>query len=533
MLNHNASSLSANDSSAPRATTPLGILEGLHDSESNLDLYLGVPFAQPPVGALRWKAPQPMQKWDDIREAKKFGPRPVQAPVFGDMSFRSEIMSEDCLYLNIWAPSEASEELYPVLLYFYGGGAVAGGSSERRYDGASMAKQGIVSITCNYRLNLFGYLSHPELSEEAPYHSSGNYGYLDQNAALKWVRDNIEAFGGDPSRITIAGESAGSISVSAQMASPLSRDMIAGAIGQSGAAIPPTMAPIPLSEAEQVGVEFFESAGIENLDAARSMDTDSIFDAYVNSQRFGFPGVIDGYFLPDSLINIYSSGEQAQVPLMLGWTSAEIPGMAFMQGAPYTTEAFIEKVHQTYPEDAEQVLALYPHADAQEVERSATDLAADRFIVYSTWKWFDLQRKHSEAPVYRYRFDKVRPPLKDTSLVSGLAGGTVKKSDAAPPPPPPFGASHASEIEYVLGNLYLTDEYDWKEIDQQVSDQAIGYFARFVKTGDPNGSGAANWPSASAEDPTPAVMHLDVEPQAVEAPNDKRFQFMDDYFQRK
>jgi len=526
------SQMNAQEMPSVQVQTQNGVLEGVHDADRALDIFLGVPFAQPPVGALRWKAPQPLDDWEGILEAKAFGPGPVQAPVFGDMRFRRPSMSEDCLYLNVWAPADASKhaEKYPVLLYFYGGGCVAGDGSEPRYDGASMAQRGVISVTCNYRLALFGFLAHPELSAESAYHGSGNYGFLDQNAALRWVRDNIEAFGGDPDRITIAGESAGSISVSMHMASPLSRDLIAGAIGQSGAAIKPTMAPVPLATAEEIGKEFFQSLGIENLEEARAMDTDTIFQAYVAKKRFGFPGVIDGYFLEESLVDTFAAGAQSQVPLMLGWTSAEIPGMAFMQGTPYTPENFVAKVKQAYPKDFEQLLELYPHCNEQEVERSATDLAAAGFIVYSTWKWSELHRKHSDAPVYRYQFDKIRPPLKDATLQSGLAGGTVKRQGDAPAAPKPFGASHASEIESVLGNLYLTDEYAWEPVDYEVSNTALGFFSQFVKTGNPNGEGLPTWPAAKGE--VPEVMHIDVDSEAKPSEKEAQLEYLDTIFQR-
>lgn len=214
-----------------------------------MKIFKGVPFAAPPVGDLRWKEPQPVVKREGVYKADHFGPRPMQANVFGDMNFRSDSMSEDCLYLNIWTPAETGDEKLPVLVYFYGGGLVAGSGCEPRYAGESMARRGIVSITVNYRLGIFGFLAHPELTKESPNHSSGNYGYLDQNAALKWVKTNISAFGGDPGRITIAGESAGSSSVSAQLCSPLSKDLIAGAIASSGSLLG-TLPPAKLAEGE-------------------------------------------------------------------------------------------------------------------------------------------------------------------------------------------------------------------------------------------------------------------------------------------
>lgn len=521
-------SLAAQVHSFPvQKTIKNGIIEGRYDVVSGLQEYFGIPFAKPPVGELRWKAPQPVENWTGVKETKNFAPAAVQARVFGDMSFRSDGMSEDCLYLNVWTPATRNVKDLPVLVYFYGGGFVAGDGSEPRYDGASMAKKGIVTVTVNYRLNIFGFFAHPELSAEAPYKASGNYGLLDQVAALKWVQDNIAVFGGDPKKVTIAGESAGSISVSAQMSSPLSKGMIAGAIGESGAAINPTMAPVSLAEAEKIGADFAKNAGYPTLAELRKLSTLEVYEIYTESRRFGFPTVLDGYFYPKTIPEIFEAKEQAQVPLLLGWNSAEIPGMAVMQGQPYTEENYVKKVKELYPEDYAEVLKLYPHGSAKEIELSATALASDRFIAYSTWKWFDLHRKNSSQPVYRYLYSKLRPPLVDQTLASGLAGGTVKKDSNTPPPPQAVGAPHACEIEYCMGNLHLVKDYAWTEEDYKVSETMQNYFANFIKTGNPNGTGLPEWPAAKAADATPPVMIIDVESKAVNAKDDGRYLFLD------
>lgn len=503
-----------------------GIIEGNYDTKTGIQTYFGIPFAKPPVGDLRWKAPQPVDNWTGVKQTKQFGPRPMQTAVFGDMSSRSNGVSEDCLYLNVWTPAKRNTKGLPVLLYYYGGGNVAGDGSEPRYDGEALAKKGIVVVTCNYRLNIFGFLAHPELTAEAPYKASGNYGMLDQNAALKWIKRNIEQFGGDPNKITLAGESAGSIAVSCQMASPLSKGLISGAIGESGASINPTMPPVPLKEGEKQGVEFMQKAGIKSIKDLRAMSTRDIYELYNESRRFGFPIVIDNYFLPKSLTEIFNANEQAQVPLLVGWNSAEIPGMAFMQGQPYKPESFIDRVKKEYPTDADEVLKLYPHANEQEVELSATALASDRFISYSTWKWFDLHRNHSSQFVYRYLYSKIRPELVDKSLSSGLAGGTVRAEPTAPRPKA-VGAPHACEIEYAMGNLPLVKDYAWTADDYKVSDTMNDYFANFIKFGNPNGGKLPEWPAAKAGDATPPVMIIDVQSRSEKATNDARYQFLD------
>ncbi len=504
-----------------------GLIEGNYDTKTGIQTYFGVPFAKPPVGNLRWKAPQPATNWMGVKETKKFGARPMQKIVFGDMNSRSDGVSEDCLTLNIWTPAKRNTKDLPVLVYFYGGGFVAGDASEPRYDGEAMAKKGIVVVTANYRLNIFGFLSHPELSAESPYKASGNYGLLDQNLTLKWVQKNIAAFGGDPKKVTICGESAGSISVSYQMASPLSKGLIAGAMGESGAGINPTLAPVPLAEAEKVGAEFAKKAGVETLAKLRAMSSRDIYEIYDESKRFGFPVVIDNYFLPKTLPQIFNAKEQAQVPLLLGWNSAEVPGQAFMQGKPYNNENYLIKVKAAYPNDFEEVMKLYPSGNEKEVELSATALAADRFIAYSTWKWFDLHRNNSSQPVYRYLYSKLRPALVDQSLASGLAGGTLKKDTNAPEPPKAVGAPHACEIEYCMGNLDRIKEYAWTADDHKVSETMLNYFANFVKTGNPNGAKLPEWTVAKATDSNPPVMILDVESKTVNALNDARYLFLD------
>ena len=504
-----------------------GIIEGNYDTKTGMQFYFGVPFAKPPVGPLRWKAPQPLDNWKTVLNTKSFGPRAVQGIVFGDMGSRSDGLSEDCLYLNVWTPAKRNEKNLPVLVYFYGGGFVAGDGAEPRYDGESMAKKGIVVVTVNYRLNIFGFFSHPELSAESPYKASGNYGLLDQQAGLKWVQKNIAAFGGDPKKVTIAGESAGSISVSYLMASPLSKDLIAGAIGESGAGINPTLAPVPLKEAESTGLEFAKKAGYPTLAELRKLSTRDLFELYKESGRFGFPVVLDSYFLPSSLPEIFDAKKQAMVPLLLGWNSSEIPGAAFMMGPAYTKEAFVKRVQKEYPNDFEEVLKLYPGDSAKQIEWSATALASDRFIAYSTWKWFDLQRKNSSQPVYRYLYSKLRPPLADQSLAPGLAGGTVKKDQNAFKMPEPIGAPHACEIEYCMGNLHLIKDYAWTADDYKVSETMQNYFANFIIKGNPNGSGLPEWPAAKAGDNSPDVMIINTESKAVKATDDARYLFLD------
>jgi para-nitrobenzyl esterase len=478
--------------------TDKGQVEGVTE-KSGVISFKGIPFAQPPIGDLRWKDPQPANNWGGIRKCDAFGYNPMQKKVFGDMGFRSPGMSEDCLYLNVWVPAKKTKEKMPVLVYFYGGGFVAGDGSEARYDGESMAKRGIISLTVNYRLGVFGFLAHPELSKESPHKSSGNYALMDQNAALRWVQANISAFGGDPKRVTIAGESAGSIAVSAQMVSPLSKGLIAGAIGESGAMIKPTLPAIPLADAEANGLKFGEKAGSTTLAALRAISAGDLLE---QASKQGMPPssspVIDGYFLLKKPAETFAAGEQAKVPLLVGWNSAEIPFQAVMYGLPPTPENYAKQLKMFYADKADEVLKLYPGATQEEVLKSATELASDRFISYSTWKWADLHTQTSGKPVYRYLFSKPRPAMtaKMGNAKAGLAGGIIKDDSSKPAVKAPegyVGAAHASEIEYAMGNLATNLTYAWTPEDYKVSNAMETYFANFIKTGNPNGVTVPKW----------------------------------------
>jgi para-nitrobenzyl esterase len=495
-----------------RVKTTGGVVEGTADSGTGIRAFKGVPYAQPPVGDFRWKEPQPLKKWKGVRQATQFGPRCMQAPIFGDMNFRSNGMSEDCLYLNVWTPAKSGKERLPVLVYFYGGGFVAGDGSEPRYDGESMARRGIVAVTVNYRLGVFGFFAHPELTKESPHKASGDYGLLDQAAALRWVRENIAAFGGDPNKVTIAGESAGSVSVSALMASPLSKDLIAGAIGESGA-ITGTLRAVPLAQAEAAGSKFAAALGASSLSALRAMTTAQIFEP-ATSGGFAsvarFPITVDGYFLPEEPAAIYAAGRQAHVPLLAGWNSEEMTWMAFLQGQEPTPENYEKAVRKLYGERADEALKLYPASTKEEVIASATALAGDLFIAYSTWKWSDLHARTGGKPVYRYLYARPRPAM---------------RPETGPPPPPASGAVHSAEIEYALGNLASNKVYAWTPDDYKVSEAMQSYFANFIKTGNPNGAGLPNWPAVGDGDAQ--VMRLDVESRADQEKHRARDLFLD------
>ena len=504
-----------------------GSIEGILE-KSGVRSFKGVPFAAPPVGDLRWKEPQPVSNWEGVRKAQQFGPNGMQTNIFGDMNFRAAPMSEDCLYLNVWAPSRGGNKKFPVLVYFYGGGFVAGDGSEPRYDGESMATKGIVAVTVNYRLGVFGFLAHPELTKESVHHASGNYGLLDQHAALLWVQKNIAAFGGDPAKVTIAGESAGSVSVSAQMASPLSKDLIAGAIGESGSLLG-TLSAVPLAESEQTGIKFQEFAKTSSLADLRAVPAEKLLQEAASFGPFRFSMTLDGYLFPKSPFAIFEAGEQAHVPLLVGWNSEEVSGAFIFGGAKQDLENYTKAVQKLYPEKWEEVLKLYHASTDAEVPKVAAALASDRFIAFSTWRWAELQAKTGGKPVYRYLFSRARPPMTASSekLAPGLAGGVVKADDkSAIKMEAPHGAVHSAEIEYAMGNLATNKVYAWSGDDYKVSAIMQEYFANFIKTGNPNGKGLPNWPVMKNSGPA-SYINIDVTTKAEEEQHRDRYLFLE------
>jgi len=521
---------------ADQVRTANGMVESTTPSNEGVRSFKGIPFAQPPVGDLRWREPQPPKDWAGVRSADQFGPRCMQRTgPMADYWFRSNGMSEDCLYLNVWTSAKSGSEKLPVLVYIFGGGFQNGDGSEPRYDGESMARRGMVAVTLNYRTNIFGFFSHPELTKESPHRASGNYGLLDQVAALRWVQKNIAAFGGDPARVTIAGESAGSLSVSALMASPLSRHLVAGAIGESGALIS-TLPPRALAETEKDGQEFGEKAGAPTLAALRALPAEKLQEIVAAAvdpaagrggpgaasvPRLRFSANLDGYFLPKTLAEIYEAGEQAKIPLLAGSNSEEMPARVVLGQSAATPEGFAEAVRRIYGESAAQVLNVYRPTTEEEVLQAATDLASARFIALGTWKWTELQMKTGGQPVYRYLYTRIRPKY------LGLPGQPPPAPPAGmPAPAPPRGAAHSAEIQYAMGNLDLDPRYAWQPDDRKVSQAMQAYFANFIKTGDPNGPGLPRWPKYEAATGY-LRLRIDVVPAAEPEAARARYQVLD------
>ncbi|MDT5120900.1 MAG: para-nitrobenzyl esterase [Acidobacteriota bacterium] len=492
-----------------------GLIEGTTSADSHIRIFKGIPFAAPPVGDLRWQAPRAVAPWTGVRKATEFGARCMQGRIFQDMVFRDE-MSEDCLSLNVWTPATSGKERLPVMVWIYGGGFQAGSASEPRQDGENLAKKGVVVVSFNYRLGVFGFLSHPELTKEAG--ASGNYGLLDQVAALEWVKKNIAAFGGDPRKVTIFGESAGSFSVSALMASPLAQGLFQRAIGESGAfftARDGTLVAKPLAESELAGVKFVEGMGAKAIADLRAKSADEVLQAALKGQAFRFAPNIDGRMLPRDVYSIYAEGKQAHVPLLAGWNADEArAGVVLAKDKP-TVSSFSAQARTRFGESADTLLKLYAaNSDAEALE-SAAALASDLFIGYATWKWIEMQSQTGGSTVFRYSFDKA-PPVAPDLKINGVAV-TARE----------IGARHAGEIEYVFGTLSslkvpLQPE-DWK-----LSDEIMTYWTNFAKTGNPNGASLPRWPSYDRRSGY-QVMHLDTTLRAAPDAHRGRYEFLDTY----
>jgi para-nitrobenzyl esterase len=489
--------------SQPTVKIDTGKLEG--KSEDGIHAYLGIPYAAPPIGDRRWKPPAPAAKWKGVRKANEFGARCMQARVFEDMIFRDPGPSEDCLNLNVWTPANSKGKKLPVMVWIFGGGFVAGATSEPRQEGTHLAKEGVVVVSMNYRLGIFGFYVHPELASESGRNSAGNYGLLDQTAALQWVKRNIAVFGGDPNNVTIFGESAGSFSVSDQMASPLAKGLFHKAIGESGGAFFSQGLPFhTLAESAEAGAKFAaDSLGTQKLSELRAIPAQKLLDAATAAKNVRFAPNVDGYFVSERVAAIFAAGKQNDVPLLAGWNKDEGSYDAAKENA---ATALKETSTKDFADKSEDFLRLYPGTSEEEATRSMQDFAGDRFIAFSTWKWLEAQKKTGKSPVYRYRFDIAHP--------------------ADPKRPPNPGAYHSAEIEFVFGQLDPETWIRWRPEDHTLSQQMRKYWSNFARSGDPNGEGLPKWPAYDGSTGW-EVLHLDVEVKAAKDVHRERYVFLE------
>ena len=469
--------------------------------------FKGIPFAAPPVGTLRWKAPQPVVAWTGVKAATTFAASCLQDTTFVKLFGAPETISEDCLYLNVWTPAKSANERLPVMVWIYGGAFIGGMTSIPAYDGAPLAEKGVVIVSVAYRLGAFGFLAHPELTKESG-KGSGNYGLQDQIAGLRWVKENIAKFGGDPGEVTIFGESAGGISVSMLAASPAAKGLFHRGISESGGNFGPAKTTNeggatvpPLAVAEAAGQAFLKRLGVPDINVARELPAAKIQ---------GLPGgsfwpVFDGDVLPGDQYELYQARRFNDVPILVGTNSDE--GITFVPGTTQP-EAFEKAIRAGYGAKADTILAAYPHATVEESTQSARNIFRDATFAWHTWAWALLQSKHGRSKAFVYYFDH-RTPLS------------------------PRGAGHAAEIPYVFRTLgRFTGPAALvgppRPEDHAMSDLMSSYFVNFAKTGDPNGPGLPPWPPFTESSHT--VMHFDAKSSARPAPNMTQIKALDEYF---
>ena len=464
------------------AKTAQGKAHGKTINNGKVKAFLGLPYAAAPVGDLRWKAPQPPAKWNGGRDATSYGAHCAQNHVYDDLVFEDNGQSEDCLFLNVYAPasSQAKSKL-PVMFWIHGGGYYAGASSEPRHNGDFLPIKGVVLVTINYRLGVFGFLATADLAKEAN-GAAGNYGLLDMVAALQWVKANIGQFGGDPDNVTIFGESAGSFAVSTLMASPMAKGLFHKAIGESGAAFKGVLPTSSLDAREQKDGAWAASLGVKSLEELRALPTARILDAVKSKGMTDFSPVIDGRLLTEPVPETYAVGKQAHVPLLAGWNRDE---GSFVAMHPVTVEGYRSRATALFQGRAPEFLRLYPGDTDAQALRSAIDYGGDAFIAFGTWKWIEAHRQTGDSPVYRYHLEMVAP---------------VSKYH------PESFAFHSDDIEYVFGTLDTRSGAVWRPEDRKLSDQMMSYWTNFAKTGDPNGAGLPEWPRYGKDD---LLIHLD------------------------
>jgi para-nitrobenzyl esterase len=430
-------------------------------TDDGVRVFKGIPFAAPPVGDLRWKAPQPVVAWNGVRAADTFGPRCVQTPYPPGSPYATEPapMSEDCLYVNVWTAAGAGEKR-PVMVWIHGGAWTRGAGSTPTYDGIALAKKGVVVVTTNYRLGPLGFLAHPELTAESPQHASGNYAILDHIAALTWVQRNIPAFGGDPQRVTIFGESAGSWSVNVVQATPLAKGLFARAIGESGAQFARTPT---LADAEKAGVAFATAAGAGSLKALRAVPAEKL----VGMPAFRAGVTVDGWVLPDSVRAIFAQKKQSHVPVLVGSNANEWTTLSDPATFPKTMDEFSTRMAAQFPGAAQELEAAYPVKSDADIAGAMLGLGRDLTFTLEMRTWARLVASGGNN-AYLYQFTRVPPG-----------------------PNPAWGAYHASEIQYAFGNV---GKHPWaQDADKRLAEQMTSYWTNFAITGDPNGTGLPKW----------------------------------------
>lgn len=478
-----------------------GIVQGT--IENGLKVFKGIPFAAPPVGDLRWKAPQPAETWEGVKPTIEYAPAPMQGgnPASGK--------SEDCLYLNVWTPATSADEKIPVLVWIYGGGFSFGSTSDPVHNGEHLARKGVVVVSIAYRVGQLGFLAHPELSAENPHGVSGNYGLLDMIAGLEWIKKNIAAFGGDPNKVTIFGESAGGIAVSMLCASPLAKGLFHGAISQSGGSFGPTRPTTfpgenmkTLAQAEADGMAYVNGFGASSVQELRSLEAEKLIP-----QGWSMPGgwpIVDGYVIPGDQYELYKSGNYNDVPVLIGYNSDE--GLSFPAGR--SPEEYKAVVKQRFGPFSDDVLAAYPVGDAT-ITRSARNLMRDAAFGWHTWSWARLQEQTGQSDVYFYHFDQHPDRPVDSPQFD-------------------HGTPHGVDVPYVFMNLDPSSSMTSKS-DLEVSELMGTYWTNFAKNGHPNGEGLPEWTPFTESNPK--ILNLGKEVHLRSVPDEASLKVLDAYFE--
>lgn len=475
-----------------------GMVSGISGATADMRIYKGIPFAAPPVGDLRWRAPKPVAHWDGVRNTDKFSPTCMQGSGNGS--------SEDCLYLNVWTAAKSANEKRPVMVWIYGGGYYTGSGSQPMYDGEALAKKGAVIVTLNYRLGLFGFFAYPELTKESDRRGAANFGVMDAIAALQWVQRNIAQFGGDPKKVTIFGESAGAGLIANLMVAPQAKGLFHRAIGESSAWSTATVSRLnTLAEAEETGTKLAEGIGAKSLAELRAKPAADILKA----GRGGGP-VVDGWLIPEDPGVVFSAGKHIDVPVLTGSNRDESFG-----GNPRSAEQFVEQARKRFGDLADTYLKLYPVASDDQARESAFFSGRDE-MAFVMRNWARLDSKSGKSKAFVYYFTQ-QPPL-----VPGAKGG------GAFAPGPHGSATHVSEILYVFN--HLDNSRPWTEADRQVSDTMSSYWVNFAANGDPNGKGLAKWAAYDDKNRTPMVFGNP--PEGAQAPSEAQLAFWQGYFEK-
>ncbi len=464
-----------------------GIISGTRTADGAVLSFKGIPYAQPPVGELRWKAPQPVTPWTDVKACTAFGASPVQPKPVPFAVYTPEYLipdsprTENCLTLNVWTPAKSAEEKLPVLVWIYGGGFSSGGTAVPIYDGEALARKGIIVVSINYRVGVLGFFSHPWLTAESPDHASGNYGLLDQIAGLQWIQRNIAAFGGDPAKVTIAGQSAGSMSVNALVASPVAKGLFRGAIGESGGAR--TMQSIPLSDAETRGQQLTEALGVNSLEALRALPADTLL-----ARGSGMGVIVDGFVLPQSISDLMAAGKHNDVSMMLGWNADE----GFMWQT-FDARGWKQKLETEYADDAKALLTAYPAPNDSVALLSQRAFSTHLMFGLPIYLWAKAQVQHGKSPVFVYQFAHTPPGPEE-----------LRKA----------GAHHTAEVPYVFSTLPFLNR-PWEPVDYALADAMSDRWVQFVKEDNPNHSAMTNWPPFASANPE--ALRFGTEGSAVKA----------------